>query len=95
MKQNIKLGQMVIISKIDTPSHIRTPSYLFGKSGVVVAALGSFRNPERMAYGGDGLPKLLLYRVSFRQTDLWPDYDGPLHDTAVVEIYETWLEAAF
>ncbi len=60
----------------------------------MVAALGAYRNPEELAYGRDGLPKLRLYRVRFRQTELWSDYAGRAEDTADVEIYETWLEAA-
>ena len=94
VEQNIELGQSVVVKNIETRSHVRTPKYIRGKSGTVVAALGAFRNPEQLAYGDDGLPKRALYRVRFRQTDLWPDYTGQPHDTAVLEIYEHWLEVA-
>lgn len=77
---------------VDTSTHVRTPRYVRGKTGEVVAALGAYRNPETLAYGEDGLPRVELYRVSFRQSDLWPDYTGGPPDTAVVEIYEPWLE---
>ena len=35
-----------------------------------------------------------LYRVHFKQSDLWADYDGKPEDTLELEIYEHWLEAA-
>ena len=91
---NFKLGQEVSVENKHPRTHVRTPRYVRGKTGVVVAALGEYRNPEQLAYGGDGLPKLPLYRVSFRQKDLWPDYEGQSQDTAVLEIYEPWLGAA-
>ena len=94
MEQNIELGQTVVVKNTETRSHVRTPRYIRGKSGTVVAVLGAFRNPEQLAYGDDGLPKCPLYHVRFRQTDIWPDYAGQPHDTAVVEIYEHWLEVA-
>ena len=58
----------------------------------IVDVAGSFANPEELAYGRDGKPEIPLYRVQFRQTDLWPDYKGEKHDTAVADIFEHWLE---
>jgi len=92
MAYRFRPGERVIVRLIDAHSHVRTPKYVRGKSGIVVAGLGSYRNPEQLAYGADGLPKLPLYRISFRQMDLWPNYGGPPQDTAVVEIYEPWLD---
>ena len=43
--------------------------------------------------GRSGLPGHPLYRVRFRQADVWPDYGGPAGDTVDVEIYQHWLEA--
>jgi nitrile hydratase len=40
------------------------------------------------------LPARPLYRVRFRQADVWPDYAGPAEDCVEVEIYEHWLEPA-
>ena len=39
-------------------------------------------------------PARSLYRVRFRQADIWPDYAGPPADSVEVEIYEHWLEPA-
>ena len=41
-----------------------------------------------------GLPAQPLYRVRFRQKDVWPDYAGAPSDVLEVEIYQHWLEPA-
>jgi nitrile hydratase len=76
------------------PGHIRTPSYIRGKVGVVERICGEFANPEELAYGRDGLPQKPLYRVRFQLCDLWDDYTGSKSDTLAIEIYEHWLEPA-
>jgi nitrile hydratase subunit beta len=53
---------------------------------------GCYPNPEELAYGRSGLPAQPLYRVRFRQQDVWPDYNGGLYDSLEVEIYQHWLE---
>ncbi len=53
---------------------------------------GAFKNPERLAIGKDGLPKKVLYQVRFKQTEVWPDYEGLASDTLLLDIYEHWLE---
>ena len=72
------------------PCHIRTPHYLRGHVGTVVRHLGSFRNPERLAFAQPA-PVLPLYHVAFQPRTLWPDAGG---DELLVELYEPWLEAA-
>ncbi len=54
--------------------------------------LGEFRNPEDLAYGLSGLPERPLYKVGFRQVDLWQDYEGPADDRLYADVYEQWLE---
>ena len=86
-------GQSVRVRSDNPPGHLRTPRYVRGKIGSVTAVHGEFRNPESLAYGGDGLPRRPLYLVSFRQTDVWGSrYLGPAEDTLTVDIYEHWLE---
>ena len=78
------------------PCHIRTPWYLRGESGVVVRHLGDFPNPEDLAFGRPAA-RLPLYQVRFDQPALWRqnrDEGGRAGDEVVVELYETWLEAA-
>jgi nitrile hydratase len=72
--------------------HCRTPWYLRGKPAEVVEVLGCFRDPERLAYHKPGLPGAWLYKVRFRQADLWAGYAGPSGDRLEADIYEYWLE---
>jgi hypothetical protein len=85
-------GDRVLVRRGEAPGHIRTPHYVRGLAGVVERVCGPFANPEERAYGRPGLPALPLYRIRFRQADLWPDYDGVPTDSVEVEIYEHWLE---
>ncbi len=87
-------GDSVAVLAINPPGHLRAPTYIRGKSGVVERICGEFANPEELAFGRDGLPLRPLYRVRFRQEELWSDYKGGAEDTVDVEIYEHWLEPA-
>ncbi len=89
-----KQGDQVRVRVDDPPGHYRTPGYVQGKTGTVERAYGAFRNPELLALGEDGLPKRVLYSVSFPQAELWENYDGPAVDTLHLDIYEHWLEPA-
>ena len=81
--------------RVDAPAHhCRTPAYIQGRRGVVVAWCGVYPNPESLAHGGDGLPAQPLYRIRLRQTDLWPDYAGHPADTLLVDVYQHWLQPA-
>jgi nitrile hydratase subunit beta len=85
-------GDRVRVSGRPHEGHHRTPGYLKGKLGTVEHGYGSFPNPEQLAYGQSGLPARALYRVSFEQSELWPDYrDGP-RDRLCADLYEHWLE---
>ena len=84
-------GDAVRVAAVHPPGQRRTPFYICGKQGVIERVCGEFSNPEELGYGFDGLPKKRLYRVRFRQEDLWDDYDGAAGDTVDVDIYEHWL----
>jgi hypothetical protein len=86
-------GDRVRVRRAFPPGHVRTPFYLRGCAGVVERVCGAYPNPEELAYARDGLPRQPLYRVRFRQTDVWPEYGGGADDTLDVEIYQHWLEA--
>ncbi len=50
--------------------------------------------PEDDAWGrlwSDGRRET-LYRVRLHQTDTWPDYRGPRHDTLELELFEHSLK---
>src|SRR3546814_19410939 len=76
MKPRFAKGTTVTVRRAYPPGHVRTPFYIRGKTGVVEQCVGSFHNPEELAYGRSGEPALPLYRVRFRQTEVWPDYQG-------------------
>lgn len=93
MTRKFKSGDAVIVRDAHPPGHIRTPTYLRGKRGIVVRDHGAWRNPEELAYGKPGLPKKTNYWVQFRMDELWAGKGvyGP-NDTVAAEIYEHWLE---
>jgi nitrile hydratase len=39
-----------------------------------------------------GEPMQPLYRVRFRQQEVWPGYNGNAEDVVEVEIFQHWLE---
>jgi nitrile hydratase subunit beta len=84
-------GDRVRVLPSEKPGHVRTPAYLKGKAGWIESLIGEFPNPEELAYGLSGLPERPLYKVGFRQTDLWKDYKGPAGDCLYADIYEHWL----
>ena len=92
MATELKPGDRVRVREDYPPGHIRTPVYIRGKEGVVLKTFGSFRNPEKLAYKLDGLPKKTLYEVQFRQAEIWPDYTGADGDTLRLDLYEHWLQ---
>ena len=87
-------GDPVRVRADEKPGHVRTPHYVRGKTGRIERALGAFKNPELLAYGESGLPERPLYKVGFRQVDLWDGYPGPADDALYVDLYEHWLEPA-
>jgi nitrile hydratase len=95
MEARFSPGDRVRVRVDYPPTHFRTPAYIQDKTGQVVAVHGGFRNPESLAYGGDGLPRKPLYLVSFDQAHVWKDYGAPSsQDKLFIDIYEHWLEPA-
>tara|TARA_B100001142_G_scaffold310840_1_gene344690 strand:+ start:443 stop:727 length:285 start_codon:yes stop_codon:yes gene_type:complete len=91
MKNKFDIGTKVYVRSAPSVGHIRTPKYIMGKYGIVERVCGCFRNPEELAYGRNGLPKLTLYRVRFELRTVWEHYQGMLGDSIDVELYEHWL----
>jgi nitrile hydratase subunit beta len=94
MSARFKTGDRVCVRQAEPIGHVRTPYYIRGKTGSIERLCGEFPNPEELAFGRSGLPKLPMYRVRFMQTEIWPNYRGRASDSVDVEIYEHWLEAA-
>jgi nitrile hydratase len=91
MTPAFRVGDRVRIDDRYEPRHHRTPAYVKGKVGEVERICLAHGRPEILAYRNDGGPPRTVYRVRLRQRDLWPDYDGPAHDTLEIEIFEHWL----
>ena len=92
MEARFKVGDVVRVRKAYPLGHIRTPFYIRGHSGVIERVCGSFGNPEELAQMRSGEPKQPLYRVRFRQKEVWPGYSGSDGDVVEVEIFQHWLE---
>ena len=87
-------GDRVKVLKAFPQGHVRTPYYIRGHVGEVERVCGAFPNPEELAYGRSGEPRVPLYRVRFQQKEVWPDYRGADSDLLEVELYEHWLDPA-
>ena len=87
-----KPGDRVTVRNVHPLGHVRTPFYIRGHSGVVERLCGSFGNPEELAQQRSGEPRQPLYRVRFKQKEVWPDYKGAEEDVLEVEIFQHWLE---
>jgi nitrile hydratase len=87
-------GDTVRVRRAFPPGHIRTPAYIREASGVIERDCGDCVNAEERAFGRSGLPELPLYRVRFKQREIWPDYQGAEGDSIEIELYANWLEPA-
>lgn len=87
-----RAGDRVRVRFADPPGHIRTPWYIRGHAGVIERLCGTYGNPEELAFNRPGTPRQPLYRVRFKQNQIWPDYRGPVTDTVDIEIFQHWLE---
>ena len=87
-------GDPVRVQSREVDGHVRTPSYIMGKRGVVERVAGAFGNPEELADGRRDGERVALYRVRFNQLDVWASYAGASEDSLDVELFEHWLEPA-
>jgi len=85
-------GDKIKISSLFPPGHVRTPFFIRGKNGIIDYFWGTYPNPEELAYGREGVPGHPLYKVKFKQFDLWENYEGSPRDSLSIDIYENWLE---
>jgi nitrile hydratase len=71
--------------------HLRTPHYVRGRLGRIERVLGTFPNPEAIAFNRPAEPRV-LYHVLFEQQPVWGE--GQAGDTLMIELFEHWLEEA-
>lgn len=84
------MTELVRVSTMMPPGHIRTPTYLRGKTGEIERTLGPFGNPEQLAYGLKA-EALKLHRVRFTMAEIWGDEAENPGDTLDAEIFAHWL----
>ncbi|MEZ5855634.1 MAG: nitrile hydratase subunit beta [Hyphomicrobiaceae bacterium] len=92
LQPRFTVGSPVAIANRPAVGHCRTPHYLRGRAGVVVAVQGAHPDAERLAYHKPGLPLEYIYKIRFRQTHLWPHYRGNPSDHLEADITESWLD---
>ena len=94
MAFRFKEGDAVkVLEIVSLGHHIRTPQFLRSKNGVVRHIRGSFKDPESLAFGKDGLPKVNLYAVEFDLPHVWNDRPPPKGVNKIsADIFERWLE---
>lgn len=85
-----KPGDTVQVRRAPPEAHCRTPFYLRGQVGTVTEIAGIFRNPSQLAFHKPGLPKLPLYRVKFRQCDVFDTEASS--DNIMADLYGHWLQ---
>ncbi|CAE6914258.1 unnamed protein product [Symbiodinium sp. CCMP2592] len=75
--------------------HLRTPGFIHGVCGTVDRCVGSFDNPEQLAFGGRSWSKCPLYIVRFDAGSI-QDFEAGERgkDQVTVDIYQSWLEPA-
>ena len=88
---SFKIGDRVDVKLGPPEDHCRTPTYLRGTSGEVVELIGRYHNPSLLAFHKPGLPKAWLYRVRFKQKNIWDQYKGSERDCVIADLYEHWL----
>jgi hypothetical protein len=94
MSRRFPDGCRVRVKALYPPGHCRTPFYTRGRVGTVLGVADHQPNPEELAYGRTGLPRLPVYRVRFAGTELWPAETVQSGDAVVVDLFEPWLEPA-
>jgi len=84
------MSEHVRVRALMPPGHVRTPAYLRGKTGTIERPLGSFPNPEQLAYRQKATP-YPLYRVRFTMAEIWGEAAENPDDTLDAEIFAHWL----
>jgi nitrile hydratase subunit beta len=90
-RNHFGVGDLVRVDDRKAVGHCRAPWYLRGHTGEVVEVLGVFRDPEKLAYHKPGVPRISLFKVRFKQSQLWPAYTGSPRDVLEADLTANWL----
>jgi nitrile hydratase len=87
----LNIGDKVVVKSDFVPGHIRMPSYIRGKKGVIVGVSPEYPFPDAAAHGLTS-NKQRTFDVRFRSADLWSDGadDAEVH----VGVFHAYLEKA-
>ena len=93
--KRLPVGTKVLVKGENTRTrwrrpHLRTPGYIFGAKGEIAGSSGDWTLPELFAHGGKDIT-VPVYRVKFRQKDIWALYHGEEKDDIMVEVSHPWL----
>ena len=94
MEAKYKVGDRVVVQNRFPPGHIRTAEFVRGKAGQIVRYYGNYKNPEKLAYGQDGLPLCHLYWVEFIVNEVWAHKPAQAQDKFLIDIYDHWRDPA-
>lgn len=94
MSRRFDIGKEVEVLSLEKSGHVRIPFYIRGKKGTIVQFCGRYLNPEDLAVGKTSGPGIDLYRVEFKQTELWNTPKQLPQDRLIIEIYDHWLKPA-
>jgi nitrile hydratase len=86
------VGQRVVVTLDNPPTHSRVPGYVRGRTGTVTAGHGGFWFADAQAQGIRDRADH-LYTVRFAAADLW-GRDGGARDAVHVDLHESYLDAA-
>jgi nitrile hydratase subunit beta len=89
VKRILDRGTPVRVLSRQTDQHIRTPTYVMGKRGLITSYVGEFQDPEELAYGRATRVRH-LYEVKFSLSDVWPEQEASA-DSLQLDIYGHWL----
>ncbi len=88
-------GDRVRVRPAAKPGHVRTPGLPEGQAGAGrsrARRVPQPRGPRLRSLRRS--PERVLYKVTFRQGDLWDGYEGTADERLYADVYEHWLEPA-
>lgn len=86
---SFKVGDEVVVRRMNPPTHTRCPKYVRGVKGRIVKFYGCQIYPDSAALDQGPDPKP-LYSVEFSARDVWGE-DGHPSDTIYVDMWEPYL----
>jgi nitrile hydratase subunit beta len=87
-----RIGDKVVTSRANPPTHTRVPNYARGRVGTVTACHGGFAFMDAQARGRNDVADH-LYTVRFEAAELWGESAGG-RDAIYLDMHESYLRSA-